>query len=192
MASRSIRTADGNDFRFRAGRPSLDLSSTLLWRYRAPVEQLRTPGDLTRWLDEAGLGPAGPPGTADLERARALREAIHRLVHARMDGERFAAADVAVLNAAARHPAPAPVLTPDGRVRHVSDEPVAAGLSAVARDCVDLLTGPLADRLRECAAPDCAFLFVDTSRPGTRRWCAMNRCGNRQHVRDHRSRRGAP
>jgi predicted RNA-binding Zn ribbon-like protein len=95
---------------------------------------------------------------------------------------------VTIVNAVAAQPALSPQLTRSGRVRWVADEPVPAALAAVARDGIDLLTGPTARRIRECAAPDCAFLFVDTSRPGTRRWCAMNRCGNRQHVRQHRSR----
>lgn len=70
-------------------------------------------------------------------------------------------------------------------------EPLSAALSTIARDAIDLISGVNADRIRECAAPDCAFLFLDTSRPGTRRWCAMNRCGNREHVRRHRSRKPA-
>jgi predicted RNA-binding Zn ribbon-like protein len=37
-----------------------------------------------------------------------------------------------------------------------------------------------------CAAEDCAFLFVDASRPGTRRWCSMQRCGNLAKIRTHR------
>ena len=32
--------------------------------------------------------------------------------------------------------------------------------------------------VRSCAGPDCTILFIDTSRPGTRRWCSMEACGN--------------
>ena len=42
------------------------------------------------------------------------------------------------------------------------------------------------------AADDCAVVFVDTSRPGSRRWCSMERCESRHMVRTHRARsRGA-
>jgi predicted RNA-binding Zn ribbon-like protein len=99
---------------------------------------------------------------------------------------------VAAVNAAARHPTRTPRLGPQGELRWDDDEPFTAALSAVARDAVELIGGPQADRLRECAAPDCAFLFVDTSRSGLRRWCAADRCGNREHVRKHRSRLGDP
>jgi predicted RNA-binding Zn ribbon-like protein len=186
------RTADGDAFRFRAGRVSLDLCSTVLWRHVQPAEQLRSPDDLTRWRSEAGLGDSRPPLTeADLAGARELREAIYRLVTARVDGARLPECDVAAVNAAARPPCRTPRLGLRGELRWEDGEPLTAALSAVARDAIDLIGGPQAARLRECAAPDCAFLFVDTSRSGGRRWCAATRCGNREHVRKHRSRPGA-
>jgi predicted RNA-binding Zn ribbon-like protein len=54
---------------------------------------------------------------------------------------------------------------------------------------IDLLTGPLSGRFRECARATCPMVFVDSSRPGTRRWCAMERCGNREKARTLRARR---
>ncbi|WP_205314914.1 CGNR zinc finger domain-containing protein, partial [Nonomuraea lactucae] len=60
-------------------------------------------------------------------------------------------------------------------------------LSAVARDAIDLFSGPLAKRVRMCAGERCYLIFLDTSRPGARRWCSMNRCGNRQKLRVRRS-----
>lgn len=183
-------TADGEAFRFRAGRYSLDLCSTVLWRHRDPVEQLRGPEDLSRWLSEAGLCADSAPVDPDqLASARALREAAYRLFGRHLAGGPLDALDVDTVNGVAARPVRFPRLTPSGEVRWAADEPVAAALATVARDCIELLAGPLAHRIRECAAPDCAFLFVDTSRPGARRWCAQNRCGNRQHVREHRARR---
>jgi predicted RNA-binding Zn ribbon-like protein len=187
------RTADGDAFRFRAGRVSLDLCSTVLWRHVQPVEQLRSPADLARWRSEAGLGHSRPALTeADLAETRKLREAIYRLITARIRGAGLPARDVAAVNAAARHPCRTPRLGPQGELRWDDGEPLTAALSAVARDAVELIGGPQAGRVRECAAPDCAFLFVDTSRSGGRRWCAASRCGNREHVRKHRSRPGRP
>jgi predicted RNA-binding Zn ribbon-like protein len=192
-SSGSPRTADGDAFRFRAGRVSLDLCSTLLWRHMQPVEQLRSPADLARWRSEAGLGHSRTALTeADLSAARRLREAIYQLVSARIRGAQLPARDVAAVNAAARHPCRTPRLGLRGELRWEDAEPLAAAMSAVARDAIELIGGPQAGRVRECAAPDCAFLFVDTSRSGIRRWCAANRCGNREHVRKHRSRPGAP
>ncbi|MDQ6779397.1 MAG: CGNR zinc finger domain-containing protein, partial [Actinomycetota bacterium] len=67
--------------------------------------------------------------------------------------------------------------------------PVEATLATIARDAVDLLSGPLAGRIRECSAPDCALLFVDASRPGQRRWCSSEGCGNRTRTKSYRQRR---
>ena len=126
---------------------------------------------------------------ADLGAARALREAIYVVVHDRIAGRGLTPGAVSTVNALAAHPDPAPCLTADGRLGFAADAPTGAALARVARDEIEVLTDPPSERLRECAAPDCAFLFLDTSRPGQRRWCAMNRCGNRQHVREHRQRR---
>lgn len=184
---------EGDAFRFRSGRLSLDFCSTLLWRHRAPVEQLRVPADFARWLREAGIRPAPVAmSDADLDSARSLRESIYAALHDRLAGRPLARAQIATINAAAARPDPVPRLAADTGLAWSADEPACAALSRIARDAIELLTGPSAARVRECAAPDCAFLFLDTSRAGRRRWCAMSRCGNRQHVREHRRRRLDP
>lgn len=188
MEERPPRTADRDAFRFRSGRLSLDFCSTLLWRYRAPIEQLRVPADLARWLREAGIRPAPVASDVDLHSARLLRESIYAVTHDRLAGRTLARRQIATINAAAARPDPVPRLAADSGLAWSADEPAFAALSRIARDAIDLLTGPSAARMRECAAPDCAFLFLDTSRAGRRRWCAMSRCGNREHVREHRRR----
>jgi predicted RNA-binding Zn ribbon-like protein len=54
-----------------------------------------------------------------------------------------------------------------------------------------LLAAPELAHLRKCAAPNCGWLFVDTTRNRSRRWCDMRVCGNRDKVRRHRRRAGA-
>jgi predicted RNA-binding Zn ribbon-like protein len=45
----------------------------------------------------------------------------------------------------------------------------------------ELLTSSEAARLRVCGAPDCGWMFIDRSRNGMRRWCAMDgSCGARE------------
>lgn len=34
-------------------------------------------------------------------------------------------------------------------------------------------------RVKACPGADCAWVFLDRSRNGSRRWCQMNECGNR-------------
>ena len=51
-----------------------------------------------------------------------------------------------------------------------------------------------ADRIRECESPECALLFVDTSRPGRRRWCSSAACGSKDRSASYRRRQqdGSP
>jgi predicted RNA-binding Zn ribbon-like protein len=58
----------------------------------------------------------------------------------------------------------------------------------IARSAAELLTSPDQSRIRECAAPDCGWLFLDLSRNRSRRWCDMETCGNRTKARRHYAR----
>ncbi len=58
----------------------------------------------------------------------------------------------------------------------------------VACSAAELLTSPEQNRIRECAAPDCGWLFLDLSRNRSRRWCDMETCGNRTKARRHYAR----
>ncbi|EMD24784.1 CGNR zinc finger domain-containing protein [Amycolatopsis azurea] len=46
-----------------------------------------------------------------------------------------------------------------------------------------------AERLRVCSAAGCRGAFIDTTRPGRRRYCMPGLCGNRVNVANHRARR---
>jgi len=66
-------------------------------------------------------------------------------------------------------------------------DPLDAVSTAVVRAAVDLLTSDAAKRIGRCADDTCAWLFLDTTRSGTRRWCDMKQCGNRNKVRRFRA-----
>ncbi|MFD5090744.1 CGNR zinc finger domain-containing protein [Amycolatopsis thailandensis] len=44
------------------------------------------------------------------------------------------------------------------------------------------------ERFRACGAPTCQGAFIDTTRPGRRRYCMPGLCGNRVNVANHRAR----
>jgi predicted RNA-binding Zn ribbon-like protein len=182
-------------FRFDTGRPSLDLAITVGERWRRSFERLRSPDDLGRWLVASGLTEMPPRVTpGQLADARELREAVFRIARAAMDGRAAPRVDVDAVNAWAARPDLAPRFDRlGGGVHRAESTTVPAALATVARDAVDLFGGPLAGRVRECAAPDCSGLFLDASRARRRRWCSMATCGNRQKVAAYRRRRsGAP
>ncbi|MEV6653411.1 CGNR zinc finger domain-containing protein [Streptomyces sp. NPDC051219] len=186
----TLRTPEGRPYLFDPGALSLELLPTGGPGALARYEVLHDPADMVRWAGESRL-PNGLDPVVDAEEvaaARALRDAIRQLAGDRAHGRPLCPSSLAVVNAAAAQEPPAPRIAPDGTRDWVPGATGTQLLSAVARDAVDLITGPYAHRIRECGSHDCSLLFVDTSRPGRRRWCAMERCGNRNKVRAHRAR----
>ena len=44
------------------------------------------------------------------------------------------------------------------------------------------------DRIKTCASDECGWIFLDRSKPASRRWCSSARCGNREKTKSYRSR----
>jgi predicted RNA-binding Zn ribbon-like protein len=184
-----LRALDGQAFWFDPGAFCLEFALTGGEGYPAAYETLHDPDDLRRWI-EAAYGTRVERVTgADLAAAKRLRESIWRCADARVEGRPTPRGEVAGINRAAAGPPPVPRI--DGTGHRAWATPVTArqALSAVARDAVELFGGPLARRIRQCAGERCTLVFVDTSRAGRRRWCSMDRCGNRAKVRAFRNRR---
>jgi predicted RNA-binding Zn ribbon-like protein len=174
-------------FHWKSGRLCLDFVATVGERWRRSFERLLTGEDLARWILETGMVQTAPAvSSGQLEAGRVLREAINRLARPGLEPE---PRDREEVNRWAARAPVAPQLTPEGELVWAAARPMEAMFAAIARDAVDLLTGPLAARIRECSAPDCALLFVDASRPGRRRWCSPEACGNRTRTKAYRQRR---
>jgi predicted RNA-binding Zn ribbon-like protein len=173
-----------SDFRFGLGHLTLDFLATLGGRAGSQIERLAAPPDLSRWIAEAGIA-AAPHASPDLlDNSRALREAIRRVLDcARQDG-RPSESDLSLVNEWARSPVAAPQIGPGFARTSTGPDPVTAALARLARESVEFVTGPELARLRTCAG--CTLLFIDRSRPGTRRWCSMERCGNRNKTAHYR------
>ncbi|MFI2612573.1 CGNR zinc finger domain-containing protein [Kitasatospora sp. NPDC018619] len=187
-----LTTPAGGRFHFDPGALCLELLTTGGPGPYARYEVLHRPADLAAWLAPSRLrlpADAVRITPAHLAAARTLRDALWRLAAARAHGVPGGPADHAVLNRAAEHPPLVPRIAPDGTAAAPLPADGAQLVSTLARDAIALLTGPHADRIRECGAHDCQLIFVDTSRPGRRRWCSMERCGNRHKVRALRARR---
>jgi predicted RNA-binding Zn ribbon-like protein len=182
----------GGSFRFDAGAVCLDFAHTGGEGQYAVFETLHEPADLGRWLAEPPLSAVlTVPATArDLTAAKALRQAIWEVAHARAALRPLPADPVATINRSAAVAPLVPELTADGTaIGWAPPTRAAQALSTLARELIELLSGPLAGRIRECASDNCPLVFVDSSRPGARRWCAMERCGNRHKLRALRARR---
>jgi predicted RNA-binding Zn ribbon-like protein len=194
------------------GRICLDFANTLGQHHPEPLsEWLHAYEDLVWWALRAGILPESE-APALLERARKypqaaaevfrraieLREAVFRIFSAaaaRRDPER---ADLDVLNGELARAMP-----------HARIAPVSSGCSCdwaweengaldrvlwpVARSAAEALTSEDVGRIGECAGDECQWLYLDTSRNHSRRWCVMSDCGNRAKAKRHyrRSKAGA-
>lgn len=177
-----------------AGHLALDFANAVSGRHTsAPVDLLPTYAELLAFARQCRLAP--PAQLKRLERraaadrhaaeaarvdAVALREALYKIFAAVADGRAADAADLAVFNATLARM----------RIGRDLDWEWAAGpealdamLGPIARSALDLLRSGERERVRMCAADECVWLFLDTSKNRSRRWCDMRQCGNRNKVR---------
>lgn len=174
-----------------------------------PQDFLRDYGDLVRWgrhvtlldadqgerlLAEADREPARAAGV--FSDALALRGAIIRVFTALAEQSPPAQSDLAVIQRlyllALAH----------GRLDSMGagfawawpDTDGGADLGAmlwpVAASAIDLLTHGEMERVKQCGGPEgCDWLFYDTSKNGSRRWCSMEGCGSRAKMRRYTARK---
>lgn len=181
--------AEGTRWWFDSGSFALDFAYTGAIPSDDVPERLHAPDDLTGWLRERFPVVVGAARSRDLFDAIALRDAIGRMARAAAHGHAVRLADVDLVNLYAATPDIPPALPGGSRQAGRSVQTVGQALSTIARDAVDLFDSANAGRIRECNGSDCTIVYLDTSRAATRRWCSMQRCGNRAKVRAHRARR---
>lgn len=128
---------------------------------------------------------------AVFDRALALREVVFRIFSAIAAKRDADPADMAALNAeiavAMPHARIAAVAPGSGGCDWAWEETGALDrvLWPVARSAAEALTSDDVRRIGECAGDECQWLYVDTSRNHSRRWCVMADCGNRAKARRH-------
>ncbi|AND15709.1 hypothetical protein C5C18_10360 [Rathayibacter tritici] len=185
MTGQWLLEDDGRRWWFDSGSLALDFATT---GAREAAGHLDSDSALAAWLAERFEAVGPESADARLDDALMLRDAIARLAVAAEAGRRLDPRDVDVVNLFAATPDIPPVLSGGsrqaGRLRAAGRQ----ALASIARGAVVLLGPAETTRLRRCAAPECRMLYLDTSRAGSRRWCSMQRCGNRAKVRAYRAR----
>jgi predicted RNA-binding Zn ribbon-like protein len=180
---------------FLASNPALDFLNTE-WPTASGGKEdfFETDEDVFSWLRQAGLATEGVeevrPTGALLRAARAFRAVLRSLVESRKAGK---APDFSDLNAflVAAHSHPQLVWT---KSKSVVLKTVRAAdtaeeiLAPVALIAAELLSTVDFRRVRRCGEQTCVHWFLDTTRPGRRRWCSMATCGNRLKVKSYRQR----
>jgi predicted RNA-binding Zn ribbon-like protein len=180
---------------------ALDFTNTLDWRLRPePVEELRELSDLLRWGWSSGAleraearalrewGEAHPGLAARaLAQAVEVREAIAEVLLAVLHDQALPAGALDRLDEACLAAGAARSLRPAGQGVEWGwrNGPTSADRVAwtAALDAVRILTSSERERIRQCGDFECGWLFLDTSRNRSRRWCTMKSCGNRNKAR---------
>lgn len=187
-----------------SGRVSGSRAGARDWLDQVERERLVGYDDLVRWArtvelvdsgEAAALGRAAHAAAAHagqvVARARVLREAVYRIFRAAVQRWEPAPADLEVLNRELSRARAHEGLVADGRrvaYGWKSDGELDRLLWPVARSAAELLTGDRLDRVSQCGGADCHWLFLDTSKNRSRRWCDMADCGNLAKVRRFRER----
>lgn len=194
------------------GHPALDFVNSLDNRFRedGPNEILASYADVLRFLEESGLltrqvltlGKRVAPEAAQraLLSVRELRESAATTIYDILEGKPPPQADLRVLERhffeAGQHqelhgaapggqPAERPGLVWSwGRFETEPDLPV----WILARSLSEILLSDQMARVRTCAVHTCRWLFLDTSKNHSRRWCNMKVCGNRVKARRFQAR----
>jgi predicted RNA-binding Zn ribbon-like protein len=125
-----------------------------------------------------------------MEKAHGLRKTLYDVFSAIAHEEQPQAAHLATFNTflgetgAQLQIVPAP----DGFEWTWAQESLEKPLWPITWSAAELLLSNNRTLVRECGNPTCSWLFLDTSRNHSRRWCDMKGCGNRAKARRHYAR----
>ncbi|MEZ4562714.1 MAG: CGNR zinc finger domain-containing protein [Thermomicrobiales bacterium] len=190
----------------RGGVPCLDLANTEAYRgSRHEMDLLQSYDMLVAWsliagvLQPAEAGPllhaaaAAPEAAAQvLSRVRELRQAIHVVMQSVAHQTEPPVASLATLNAflVESQGHNQIVRSNEGyEARFHPEDDMALPIWRLTDSAARLLLSPEHHRVRECPGHDCGWLFLDTTRNHSRRWCDSADCGNKARVRAYTRRK---
>ena len=193
---------------FDSGNLALDFANTAEFHASDhPDEMLESYADLVSWATAAGLlslseaqdllakSKKDPKaGSKAFNEALEFRELIYRMLSAIAADQNPGQADLSTFN---RKLAEALI---NSRISPIEEgyawswqnmgDSMNSMIWPIARETADLLTSKEVRRLGECADDrGCGYLFIDTSRNHSRRWCSMEACGNRAKAQRHYQRK---
>lgn len=173
---------------------------TAPWVDLVNSEEWNTYGERTDWLDDTSwlpfflqqwhfAAPSRPSFPA--AKFRTLRGALRIACQAIFAGCQIPPEALATLNSAVNVAGRHQLLQRQNRLR-LDFVPSAEGwdwvLAQTALSFASLLTGGDKSRVKICLNQDCRWIFYDTTKARTRRWCSDKACGNRDRVRRSRAR----
>lgn len=170
-------------YKLIGGTPALDFANLVSYRGTARAHDwLDPPANLDRWVHAARLDVSTP---ADRGPLIELREALASVLLDVADDRRPRGADFATIAAAAAGARSRQRLVWDTEASGAAWTPTRSALAdLLADDAAGLLTDD-ARRRRIGACDECRWVYLDTTRNRSRRWCDPADCGNRARQRRH-------
>jgi predicted RNA-binding Zn ribbon-like protein len=171
----------GGTYKLIGGAPALDFANLVSYRGTPRAHDwLVPPGNLQRWTRAAGLDASVPERVEPLVD---LREALASVFLALADGRDPRGPAFDVVAAAARRAREQEHLAWDAGVAAWT-LPRPTLPDVLARDAARVLTdAPACSRIGACT--ECRWVYLDTTRNRSRRWCDPADCGNRARQRRH-------
>jgi len=197
---KKTREKGNQPFELIAGHAALDLVNTLDWRFRDTGTEELIPGyaELVRFVVQCGfltapdgrrlLRNAGANRAAQVVSAmRELREAASQVFYSVVEGSDPPLEALRGLESCFKETeAHRGLRWSDNRLRwEFPAGPLAPELPLwiLSLTTAQLITSDSMEMVRACGNPECRWLFLDTSKNHTRRWCDMKICGNRMKAR---------
>jgi predicted RNA-binding Zn ribbon-like protein len=197
----------GLNLDLKSGHPALEFTNTVNnHASQNPGETLFKYEDVLAWAKRVGLvraeqveslkrkAAAQSAEAAQLfAKSLELREALYRMFVAQTKGKPPSRADLVILNSVFRSFASgAQVIHSAGQFEwqwKFNEAGLESLVCVIALSAADLMTSEYYARLKQCADQEgCGWLFVDTSKNHSRRWCDINDCGNRAKQRSYQKR----
>lgn len=181
------------------GRLCLDFTNTVSWHDSSEKSQelLTSYERLVNWSLHANIlkkqqalsllkKAENQPSKAKevLQQAIELRESIYNVFSLVLNNETPDANDLSILNEALGTAYGKMRVVPDGNKFSLQffdcEDTLDGMLPPIVKSAIDILISEKElSRVKKCEGDPCGWLFLDTSRNRSRRWCSMADCGNR-------------
>jgi predicted RNA-binding Zn ribbon-like protein len=176
--------------KFGQAAPWVDLANSEMWDGYGQLTDFLNDSQWVADFLEFWQFRVPSPAPAVLHDLRKLRKLLRHLAEKTSRGDAIHARDLEALNSWLKVPVFRRLVENQNGLR-LAYEPVQIGWPAVLAWIADSLAEALAqeaqDRLKICANPGCAWVFVDRTKGKVRRWCNDATCGNRDRVRRSRA-----
>lgn len=162
---------------------AVDFINTQFECHNELVDLLSCFDDLYQWAAEMGVSLDPDDTSMNIDTIRQLRRALKTLLMAHIDKSTLPSETLALIN---QYLLNAPTQQQLILVNQTIElQPLYNKLSVdqllgkIVYEAARLLNSAYSQQIKYCSNEKCVLIFVDTSRSKKRRWCSMERCGNR-------------